>query len=612
MKKLTLITALLLVFALALPVSASFSDVPSDHWAYDAIDTLAAAGIIEGYPDGEYKGQEAMTRYEMAVMVNRALDNMMAEIEGRDDGLTYQQAQEIYSMVEAYLEANMPEEFTDEQLEEVSEMTEALVYELRNEMRLLGADIDVLVEDLDALEARVDAMDLPEDNIEFAVTVESIFEVADYPDTDEEVAAAMRLWADDDALDLDLPTYDGDIVLPGDTNFDPDADDFDWQDGDDLPSEKRFWQEVGFDVYGNLGRADFHLELDTIMNVFTEEKSAFDYQENDQEDFLMDTALLKVDYEGELFNQLRAGDLLDYSIAPYFVDDEDLQGVEVTADYYGLDWTFLTAGFGDDEVDDIYGISTTTAVDFALVTASVYHLRGTDGKTTNFALALDEIALTEAITLGGELVFNDSEDENDILFNLAGEFAASEDLTVFAGFETVGEDFYAFKDDLAGTEEANNVDYDKFDLGAEYLLDANNTITANYSLVQAGDNYTVNDEDENNFELALENVYGDFLNHAVLEFTQNDGFVDDRDVRVIELGTEYSWDEVTTLGASWVNKDIDTDTGTEINYNYLKGHLNRELSENTVWNVEAKWIDGEYEDVDADSSSLTTSLAVSF
>ena len=612
MKKLTLITALLLVFALALPVSASFSDVPSDHWAYDAIDTLAAAGIIEGYPDGEYKGQEAMTRYEMAVMVNRALDNMMAEIEGRDDGLTYQQAQKIYSMVEAHLEANMPEEFTDEQLEEVTEMTEALVYELRNEMRLLGADIDALIEDLDALEARVDAMDLPEDNIEFSVTVESIFEVADYPDTDEEVAAAMRLWADDDALDLDLPTYDGDIVLPGDTNFDPDADDFDWQDADDLPSEKRFWQEIGFDVYGNLGRADFHLELDTIMNVFSEEKSAFDYQENDQEDFLMDTALLKVDYEGELFNQLRAGDLLDYSIAPYFVDDEDLQGVEVTADYYGLDWTFLTAGFGDDEVDDIYGISTTTAVDFALVTGSVYHLRGTDGKTTNFALALDEIALTEAITLGGELVFNDSEDETDILFNLVGEFAASEDLIVFAGFETVGEDFYAFKDDLAGTEEANNVDYDKFDLGAEYLLDANNTITANYSLVQAGDNYTVNDEDENNFELALENVYGDFLNHAVLEFTQNDGFVDDRDVRVIELGTEYSWDEVTTLGASWVNKDIDTDTGTEINYNYLKGHLNRELSENTDWNEEAKWIDGEYEDVDADSSSLTTSLAVSF
>ncbi|ADQ13912.1 S-layer homology domain-containing protein [Halanaerobium hydrogeniformans] len=612
MKKLTLITALFLIFALALPVSASFSDVPDGHWAYDAIDSLVAAGVVEGYPDGEYKGQEAMTRYEMAVMVNRALDNMMAELEDRDDGLSYQQAQEIYAMVEAHMEANLPEEFTDEQVEEVTEITEVLVYELRNELRLLGVDIDALVEDLEALEARVDAMDVPEDNIEFAVTVETIFEVADYPDEDEEIGAAMKLWADDDALDLDLPTYDGDIVTPEDGNFDPTADDFDWGDADDLPSEKRFWQEIGFDVYGNLGRADFHLELDTIVNVFSEEKSAFDYRENNQEDFLMDTALLSVDYEGELFNTLQAGDLLDYSIATYFVDEEDLQGVEVTTDYYGLDWTFLTAGFGDDEVDDIYGISAATEVDFALVTGSVYHLRGTDGKTTNFSLALEEIALTDAVTLGGELVFNDSEDEDDILFNLSGEFAASDELTVFAGFETVGEDFYAFKDDLAGAEEGNNVDYDKFNLGAEFLLDANNTITANYSLVQPGDNYTVNDEDEMAVELRLDNLYGDFTNHALVEYTMDDGFAADRDVRFIEVGTEYAMDEVTTLGASWVNKDIDTDTGTELNYNYLKGHLNRELSENTVWNVEAKWIDGEYEDEDADSSSLTTSLAVSF
>ena len=50
-----------------------FSDVPADSWAYDAVTTLAADGVIDGYPDGTYKGQNTMTRYEMAQIVARAM-----------------------------------------------------------------------------------------------------------------------------------------------------------------------------------------------------------------------------------------------------------------------------------------------------------------------------------------------------------------------------------------------------------------------------------------------------------------------------------------------------------------------------------------------------------
>lgn len=46
-----------------------FSDVPADSWAYDAVSTLAADGVIDGYPDGTYQGQNTMTRYEMAQIV---------------------------------------------------------------------------------------------------------------------------------------------------------------------------------------------------------------------------------------------------------------------------------------------------------------------------------------------------------------------------------------------------------------------------------------------------------------------------------------------------------------------------------------------------------------
>lgn len=50
-----------------------FSDVPADHWAYDAVAQLAAEGVIDGYGDGTYRGQQQITRYEMAQMVARAM-----------------------------------------------------------------------------------------------------------------------------------------------------------------------------------------------------------------------------------------------------------------------------------------------------------------------------------------------------------------------------------------------------------------------------------------------------------------------------------------------------------------------------------------------------------
>ncbi|MBR1761704.1 MAG: putative porin [Schwartzia sp.] len=50
-----------------------FEDVPASHWAYDAIAQLAADGVIEGYGDGTYRGDQEITRYEMAQMIARAM-----------------------------------------------------------------------------------------------------------------------------------------------------------------------------------------------------------------------------------------------------------------------------------------------------------------------------------------------------------------------------------------------------------------------------------------------------------------------------------------------------------------------------------------------------------
>ena len=52
---------------------ALFPDIPENHWAYDYVTKLAKAGIVEGYEDGEFKGNRMMTRYEFAAVIYRAI-----------------------------------------------------------------------------------------------------------------------------------------------------------------------------------------------------------------------------------------------------------------------------------------------------------------------------------------------------------------------------------------------------------------------------------------------------------------------------------------------------------------------------------------------------------
>ena len=50
-----------------------FVDVPLDHWAYQAVENLRAKGILVGYPNSNYRGKRTVTRYELAVALERAL-----------------------------------------------------------------------------------------------------------------------------------------------------------------------------------------------------------------------------------------------------------------------------------------------------------------------------------------------------------------------------------------------------------------------------------------------------------------------------------------------------------------------------------------------------------
>ena len=102
MKKILTLAA---VAALTAGVSAyaanPFSDVTADDWAYQAVSDLSAQGVVEGYPDGTFKGERNMTRYELAQIVARLMakeDQLNAEQQATLDKLAGEYADELANL----------------------------------------------------------------------------------------------------------------------------------------------------------------------------------------------------------------------------------------------------------------------------------------------------------------------------------------------------------------------------------------------------------------------------------------------------------------------------------------------------------------------------------
>src|SRR5690606_2216989 len=133
-KGVALFVAALMIGVLAFPAGANvnpFSDLRSDHWAYEAVIKLAAAGLVEGYPDGTFGGDRTFTRYEMAMVLFRILARFENLIEERIaegiDAKTEQLALEIESV-----------------RQELSDRIDANYEDLLAYLRILELEIDVL------------------------------------------------------------------------------------------------------------------------------------------------------------------------------------------------------------------------------------------------------------------------------------------------------------------------------------------------------------------------------------------------------------------------------------------------------------------------------------
>lgn len=157
MRKLSLLAAVLLALVLVVPAYAAplFSDLPEHHWALDAVTQLASKGIVEGYPDGTFKGDRAATRWEVALMVAR----LMARMDQQDATFA-----------------------TKADLDQLR----GLVNELRSELDALGVRVTNLEENVGKLGTRVTALE----KITFYGSLDTYFVSQGFKNTGRDTDAA--------------------------------------------------------------------------------------------------------------------------------------------------------------------------------------------------------------------------------------------------------------------------------------------------------------------------------------------------------------------------------------------------------------------------------------
>lgn len=161
---LPVVLSVLLVIALAVPAAAGpFTDVPENHWAYEAVKQLAAYGLVIGFPDGEYKGNEPMTRYQLAMVVARLLVSLDAQIKAEVEAAKTVIPAEVPAeapqpVIEKVVEKTIVEKLETEELDALKAKVAALDAELGAKIAKGDADN---AEAIAALKAELAALDIP-------------------------------------------------------------------------------------------------------------------------------------------------------------------------------------------------------------------------------------------------------------------------------------------------------------------------------------------------------------------------------------------------------------------------------------------------------------------
>lgn len=482
MKKLSLIITMVLVLALSASTFAgSFADVPANHWAYEAVNELVAAGLIEGYPDGTFKGQNDLTRYEIATIMARLLNDikaereeMAADIDKAAHSLSKEEAKDVTAIVEALIEKNMPEEVVKETetikevetkvelpdnlltAEEITWRIKALIEYFEPEIAALDEDLAGVMDEFKALDARVTALEDAQDSVSFSGKYSVDYE--------EIVSSGGTAWLDPYTKD-----YDDDDDEDADDQFDADT--------------QSLKQEIALGMDIKKGALEADLDLTALVDNF---------------DGVADTTALELDslsgtitgndFVATIANSQAPG-YKSYLLSDSTDDDDDLEYpvngvvVETLGNKYAIVYdedaaTYILAGNGGfsvlgQDVNVAYGVENLAegtkivAFDTELDVA---------GFTVTPELALNDTDLEDKyFTLGvtGDLAGIDTE------FN----FANITGFTAIAGSSSDKEGF-----DVTGKKTIGAVDvegsYEAYSVGGTYTAYAGNVMEIKGEIVE--------------------------------------------------------------------------------------------------------------------------------
>jgi len=307
MKKLALVLVLVLAFTLT-ALANPFVDVPLNHWAYDSVQSLAAKGVIVGYPDGTFGGGKSLTRYEFAEATAKAL----AYVEGMD----FAAAEDV-----AILE-KLAIEFADE--------LASLGVTVADLEATLGANSEAIA----ALETTVAKLDTFFEPVVISGTL-----TADYT----KVVVPMTTATLSDQAEINIVATINDVTTAGVTVTATDV-------LSGAPAYAVAWSGFFVDYQG----ADLQLRVGEVAPADIGLGLVYDFDEIEEFDGFLATWLW--DTENDLGAWTLFGDVEDFYVANVAFDlgDEDEVAVGVTASYDVLALGYagsldLAFGLGEDD-----------------------------------------------------------------------------------------------------------------------------------------------------------------------------------------------------------------------------------------------------------------------
>jgi hypothetical protein len=171
-----LLAVVILLCAVPAIAQGPFTDVPTDHWAYQAVNDLQKDGIIIGYPDGTFAGKRTITRYEFAVAIARMLPLIKGTVVNNNNGTAAPDLSGYALKTDIPAAVDLSGYATKADLDAIRK----LVDEFRDELAQMGVDVDTLKKEVAALDSRVTAVEIEQRRVKISGDVNIFADATDH------------------------------------------------------------------------------------------------------------------------------------------------------------------------------------------------------------------------------------------------------------------------------------------------------------------------------------------------------------------------------------------------------------------------------------------------